>query len=183
MVSCIETPQPPNGMMAESMWRPLYRGWLHWRGSFCCPTNRLKPDAVPTIFNFSGYSAGDTDRPVKSDPGAALMRRERVQKRACQAEEREVNLASSTRETEKLVHSLFEDCLVCRLAPCSWSFLIHRQNNPLISEIINLQTPSVALFSHIHVHTQMARQLHVSWNERTLRQCGSPAAAPVYYFS
>ena len=83
------------------------------------PTNRLKPDAVPTIFNFSVYSAGDTDRPVKSDPGAALMRRERAQKRACQAEEREVNLASSTRETEKLVHSLFEDCLVCRLAPCS----------------------------------------------------------------
>ena len=56
------------------------------------PTNRLKPDAVPTIFNFSGYSAGDTDRPVRSDPGAALMRRERAQKRACQAEEREVHL-------------------------------------------------------------------------------------------
>ncbi|XP_056463747.1 ARL14 effector protein isoform X1 [Gadus chalcogrammus] len=38
------------------------------------PTSRLKPDAVPTIF--------------KSDPGAAL-RRERAQKCACQAEERE----------------------------------------------------------------------------------------------
>ena len=82
------------------------------------PTNRLKPDAVPTIFNFSGYSAGDSDIPVRSDPGAALMRSERAQKRACQAEEREVHLASTTRETDKLVqvHSLFEDCIVCRLA-------------------------------------------------------------------
>ena len=60
------------------------------------PTNHLKPDAVPTIFYFSVYSAGDTDRPVKSDRGAALMRRDRAQKRACQAEEREINLASTT---------------------------------------------------------------------------------------
>lgn len=28
------------------------------------PTNRLKPDAVPSVFNFSGYSVGETDRPV-----------------------------------------------------------------------------------------------------------------------
>ena len=111
---------PVNRMVNETNERNKPVRFVRPKGSFIRTGSRTnEPTIVPTIFNFSGYSAGDTDRPVKSDPGAALMRRERVQKRACQAEEREVNLASSTRETEKLVHSLFEDCLVCRLAPCS----------------------------------------------------------------
>lgn len=58
------------------------------------PTNRLKPDAVPSVFNFSTYSVGDTDRPVRSDlSDSALRRRDRAQKRACQAEEQEVGHA------------------------------------------------------------------------------------------
>ncbi|KAL7392482.1 hypothetical protein ABVT39_025372 [Epinephelus coioides] len=49
------------------------------------PTNRLKPDSVPSVFDFSQYSVGETDRPLHTDTTDS-------QKRASQAEEREVVL-------------------------------------------------------------------------------------------
>lgn len=53
-------------------------------------TNRLKSEATPSVFDFSGYSIGQTDRPSQVPTIAANSHKERALKRASQAEEREV---------------------------------------------------------------------------------------------
>ena len=56
------------------------------------PTNRLMPDAVPSVFDFSGYSAGETDRPAQVAPASpALRRRERARRRAGNVKQQEVD--------------------------------------------------------------------------------------------
>ena len=57
-------------------------------------SNRLKPEAIPSIIDFSGYSTGPTDRPTAStNTSDAICRRDRALKRSHQAEDREGCLA------------------------------------------------------------------------------------------
>lgn len=83
-------------------------GQFVWR-----TTSRLKPDAVPSIFDFSGYSVGETDRPTTSElSGSAIGRRDRAHKRACQAEEREVSCYSTDLKMISVSISKMK-CLFC----------------------------------------------------------------------
>lgn len=54
-------------------------------------TNRLKFEAAPTIFNFSSYGIGSTDRPtITVSASKVAMRLKRLQRRTHLAEQREV---------------------------------------------------------------------------------------------
>lgn len=58
-------------------------------------TNKLKPEAAPSVFNFSAYNLGSTDRPTHSRSGSAasIRRNDRARKRARQADERQVKFS------------------------------------------------------------------------------------------
>lgn len=60
-------------------------------------TSDLKPGSVPTIFDFSTYAVGNTDRPSTSaaqDNDSVNKREVRATKRVASAAEREVNIAA-----------------------------------------------------------------------------------------
>lgn len=62
-------------------------------------TNKLKPEAVPSVFDFSSYKVGCTDRPTQSTSASkelAVRREGRAQRRAHVAEQREVRNAFVT---------------------------------------------------------------------------------------
>lgn len=69
------------------------QGCFNDDGSFVLKkTNRLKSDAVPTIFDFSSYNANNTDAPTSSvNHGGTTDRVERLLKRRIQREAEEVS--------------------------------------------------------------------------------------------
>ena len=72
-------------------------------------TNRLKPEAAPSVFNFSTYNVCSTDRPTYSDNStteASVRRRERALKRASQAGKRQVGHLATHRNWQVLRHQL-----------------------------------------------------------------------------
>ena len=74
----------------------VVRGSFAEDGSFVQKTtSKLKPDAVPSVFDFSSYSVGQTDRPTAALSTSALQRKDRAQRRTCAAEEQEVMPMSS----------------------------------------------------------------------------------------
>ncbi len=58
-------------------------------------TNRLKPEAVPSVFDFSQYSRGETDCPsVIRSPNTSTARADRLNKRKQHQQQQEVRLIS-----------------------------------------------------------------------------------------
>ncbi len=51
---------------------------------------RLKSEAAPSVFDFSSYNAGSTDRPTQSSSKVVVRRKERAQRRSHLAEQREI---------------------------------------------------------------------------------------------
>ncbi|KAJ8356710.1 hypothetical protein SKAU_G00195040 [Synaphobranchus kaupii] len=54
-------------------------------------TNRLKPEATPSVFDFTKYSTGSTDRPTQGQSVRSVHPRERAQKRSNRKEQEEVS--------------------------------------------------------------------------------------------
>ncbi len=54
-------------------------------------TNKLNPDAVPTVFDFSQYSLGETDCPASQKTPVSTARADRRRKRKQQQDQQEVS--------------------------------------------------------------------------------------------